>query len=372
MSRIEDPNLEGVAEKALEEPGPDGLTPEQFSARLAVKREQAAQDAGWVQPPGPDEEIVDAEAAEPPAEEDADPDAPEDEDEQPEGEEETPDEEDPDADAEQDAEDFYVGRYRTREDAEAGIAEQKRTIDRLYREMHEQREQRQQQVEQPQQQVDPAAWNQWAVEAVENGAGERGAMEALQTGGQAGYDIYAAHWMASEDPAERAQAVAFNNEVTRAYAEQRAIAAVAPLLQDRQQAAAVDEAEHARAKIAARHEDFGEYEDEMNRLIEEEVLPLETRQMLHGWATSGLEGKVAAWDYLYAQAKASAVPRREQARTQERARRRTSGDAAKVAATVSSSEATPTRTTLTESERAVIGKKNELRKEWNLPLLDEE
>jgi hypothetical protein len=383
-SQIEDPNLEGFSESAFDEPTDGMLTPEQFAARVAIKREQAAQDAGHTVPPGlgadveplPDEgtpdrdtetddevETPDAEPEKPDTEEDTEEEAPE----EPSAEEE---------EQEEDEEEFFLvtdsSRYKTPEAAAEAFSEKDRTIERLFKELNERDRQRQAEPQQPQE-IDVRAWNEWAAQVVESGAGEHGAMEALRTGGQQGYDIYAAHWIGVDDVEERAKAQAFNNVVQREFAAQSALRAVSPLLAERQKQTEGQEAEAARERVKQQHPDFDDYADEMDKLITEPGLLSENvRQWLFDLSKQGAEGKERAWDYLYMAAAAKAAPSRRKAADAERSRRRASADRAKVAATVSTSEGAATRTPLSEAELTEIRYKNRLRKEWGQPLLPEE
>lgn len=384
-AEIENPNPD--AEKALEEPGSDGLTPEQFAARLSVKREAAAQDAGWVVPPGhpddPDLVPIEDTEYEKPAEEpeeEAPAEAPEVDgeltDEQraavDEGltdeEQEAVDEMTPE---EQEA--FYVGRYKTREAAEEGLREKDLTIDRLFKELNDRRTEEDNPEQAQPQPLDTEAWHEWASGEVERGSGINGAVTALQSGGPQGYDIYLTHWMASEDLNERAQAVSFNNEVQRILAEQRALSAVSPLIDERRRMAGTEEAEQARIEVATKFSDFDDMQEEMDKLVNEDgALPQDTKVWLAQMASSGLEGKTRAWEYLYLAARAQREPRRARADTAEQKRRRSSGDAAKVAATVSTSEGTGARTPASPAEQRVLQRKQELRKEWGLDPLEED
>jgi hypothetical protein len=379
-AEITDPDLEGISDETLEtlgdEIGPEGLNAEQLAARVAIKRQQAAQDAGWTVPPGmgadveplpEEEEKGEEEPEEEPDEADEGEEAPE------EGEE--PEEAEEDEEAEE-PEDYYVSGYKTREAAEAGLAEKDRTIDRLFKELEDTRRGRAAEAEEAEQQpleLDVNAWNQWAAEAVEEGAGPQGAMAALEQGGPGGYDIYVAHWLASEEPGERARAIAFNNEVQRQLAPRYAVSALGPLIAERQRQDKASEAQMAKQAVAERHPDFAEMEEKMDELVKSEngLIPPDTREWLAGLAESGLEGKVRAWEYLYMAASAASAPTRRRASEVEKKRRRASADRAKVAASVSSSEGTQTRTPPPASELAVIRKKNALRNEWGLPLLEE-
>jgi hypothetical protein len=372
------------AAEAFEEPGADGLTSAQFAARVAAKREQAAQDAGWIEPPQPDGPVPEH-LREPEAEPEGqvEPLQPPEVVEEPEAEGEEPTdevegelEEGEIEDEDEEEGDFYLdaggSRYRTKEEAEDGFREQIKTINRLYRELHERNqaiEQALQEREQGQPQLDEEAWHGWAEEVVASGAGPDGAMAALERGGMDGYNIYLGHWMADED--DRARALTFNNMVMFSYAERRAALQQEAFAEQR---SPTEEAQLARQRAAAPYEDFEEYSETMDRLVKQEegLLPEETRQQLAQMAQSGLEGKRMAWDYLYQAAKAMGAPNRRKAQEAEKKQRRASGNAAKVAAMVSSSEATPTRTPLTEAELIVIRKKNELRERWGQELLPEE
>jgi hypothetical protein len=353
------------------------MTQQQFAARVAAKREQAAQDAGWVEPPQPDAPVPEemqskdeAEPVQPPVvvtDEPEEPVAP------PEpGEEEEPEEELEPGEEEAEEGDFYVGRYRDKESAEQGMREKDLTIDKLYRELHERNqaiEQALQQREFGQPQLDEEQWHSWAEEAVSNGVGPDGAMQALEAGGMDGYNIYLGHWMNDEE--DRARALAFNNMVMFSFAEQRASMQQQAFQEQR---APTEEAQLARQRAAAMYPDFDEYSEAMDRIadVNNGLLPEQTRQWLTDLAKKGLEGKTQAWDYLYQAAKATNAPNRRRAQEAERKQRRASGDRAKTQAMVSSAEGTPTRTPLTEAELTEIRYKNRLRERWDLPLLPEE
>ena len=365
---VEDPNLEDLPEEAYEEPGESGLSVPQLELRIRAKREQAMQDMGLLTPPQPDEPLdtEEPEVEDEPPPEDTEPGH--EEEPEPEEQEEPPQAEAPEA---EEADGFYVGRYRTREEAEAALAEARLTIDRLNNEkaMRE-REER----EQEQQQFSPQAWHEWSAEQMEQGVDAREAANvALQHGGEAAYDIFLAHWLA--DPEQAAQAHAFNNYVQRQVATQHALAAVQPLLQEQQTRSIESEAVQARAAVAARHPDFDELEQEMDRLVLSENGPIDegTKQWLEQTAlTGGVQGKVIALEHLYAIASQTISPKRRQARAAEQNRRKASADAAKVSATVSSSEASGARTPLSEAELAVLAKKNAIRAKLGQPQLPTE
>jgi hypothetical protein len=376
---------EEFPDEAWEEPGEDGLTRQQFAARLSAKREQAAQDAGWVTTPQPDAEVeTEEQPVQPPVTDEpppaAEPETVEEEGEEEEGvaeeeaEEEAaeePSEGEPEEEGEEPEAEYYAGRYLTKDATEDGLREKDATINRLYRELHEQRQEIEQALQEREagpQQLDTEAWNAWAEEAVSNGLGADGALAALSQGGQEGYNLYLGHWLNDED--ERATALAFNNEVMLSFAEQRAAMQAESF---REQRSPTEEAEVAKQRMAAARPDFNDYTETMDRLVEEPgLLPDETKQWLADLARSGLDGKTRAWDYLYLAAVALGTPNRRKAQAEERRQRKVSSDNAKVQAIVSSAEATPTRTPLTEAELTEIRYKNRLRERWDLPLLTEE
>jgi hypothetical protein len=384
-NEVVDPNTADLPDEAFA-PIEGSPSPLQLEARIRARREQAQQDVGAIQSPHHDpsieplevrddgtttveaEELPEAPEQEAPPEPPAEPPA-----EEPEGEEaEKKGEEQPEV--EEEDEDFYVGRYKSKEEAERGLAEKDKTIAQLFRERAERVGETQQQAQQTgEPQLDIPAWHEWASEAVENGDGMEGAMAALERGGAAGFDVYMAHWLQVEDEESRAQAYAFNQEVQRQYAAQTALAAVSPVVQQLQTNNAPNEAEAAKTVVAARYPDFNELQDDMDRLISDpNVLDDSTKNWLTQLAGQGMEGKARAWEYLYLTASATRAPQRAKAAKVERERRKTSADAAKVAAAVSSSEGSSVRTPLSEAELAVIRKKNGIRERAGLPLLPEE
>jgi hypothetical protein len=270
-----------------------------------------------------------------------------------------------DAAEEQARSEFYVGRYKTREDAERGIAEQKLTIDRQFNEMKRMREALAAQPEPQQQQLDLPQWEEWAQREVENGAGERGAIAALENGGYQGYQIYLKAWLDDEDG--RADAMLFNNAMMMEVADARAQAATAPIEQSADPGLVMVE---ARRMVEAKRPDLGEYESAMVEVVEQ--LDEGTRAWLTEQAQEGAEGQARVLDYLYLEARTRTAPKQAEAAAREAERRATSARRAKVGATVASAEATPARTPLNEAELAVIRTKNVRRKEWGLEPLPEE
>jgi len=348
------------------------LTTADLQARINLKREARYQDEIKIADtlddlePLPEEpgEVVSDEPAPPEEEEGAEPEG-----EPGEGVEEEP-EEGPGEPEEVVEDDFYVGRYKTREVAEDALAEKDRTIDRLFQELAE-RDQRQPQQPEGPAQLDVPAWHQWADQAVAEGQGISGAMEALRTGGPEGYDIYLAHWLS--DPEQVPQAQAFNNQVQRQFAANQAMQAMAPLVQREQERMIEDEAEVAKMIVADGKDDFDDLQDEMDRLVREDgLLPVETKQRLAAMAQQGgVEGKVHAWEYLYMAAQAAKGKTRAKAQRVEDGRRRAKADRAKIAATVSTSEGAATRTPLSEAESYVVKRKNAIREKLGQPLIEE-
>jgi hypothetical protein len=373
---IDDPNLAGI-EESMQKDG--DLNAADLQARINLKREAKYQDEGITVPPGlaegveplePEEETGGEVPDDGLAPEPEEPEAPE-EPEEPEAltEEEL-------AEAEAEAEDFYIetpaSKYRTKEAAEEAYAEKDRTIDRLFSELAQRDQQQPQEAEQGPAQLDVPAWDQWAEQAVAEGQGVQGAMEALRTGGAQGYDIYLAHWLSDPDQVPRAQA--FNNEVQRQFAAQQAMRAVSPLLQRDQERSVEQEAEIAKGIAAEDKEDFAELEAEMDRLVKEDgLLPAQTKQRLALMAQQGgVEGKVHAWEYLYMAASATKGKSRAKAQRVEDSRRRAAADRARVQATVSTSEGAQTRTPRTASEDYVISRKNAIRQKLGQPLIEDE
>ena len=360
MGVVDDPAMHGVEESFAKT---ENLTARDLQARINVKREQAEADSGWSAPSTMDTEVEPLEPDTGPVTEipdegetaPAEPEEPDTEDGQ-----EVPEEELP----EEPQDEFFVGRYKTREAAEAALAEKDRMIDQFFREREQYA-----QIEQEPQELDVGAWHEWAEQMVASGAGERGALEALQNGGAEGYDIYLGHW--ASDPDQAPLAHAFNNEVQRQFAEARAMQAVAPVMQREQASAAAGEAQRARAMISQQYPDFDEYDETINRLINEPgALPEETRMRLTQMAQIGLEGKLHAWDFLYHAAQASQGRKRGRAQAVADGRSKEASDRAKIAATVSASEGSQTRTPPSAAEAYVSDRKNAIREKMGLPLIE--
>lgn len=376
MGVIDDPNMAGV-EESLQKDG--DLTAADLQARINLKREQTYADEGITVPPGLGADVEPLEPLEE-REEPADEPPPREEEEaaepvEPPGVEEPGEQDEPKGQEEPEElaeeEDFYVARYRSREAAEEAYAEKDRTIDRLFQELAQRDQQQPREVQAGPAQLDVPAWDQWAEQAVAEGQGVQGAMEALRKGGPQGYDIYLAHWLSDPEQVPRAQA--FNNQVQRQFAAQQAMRVVSPLIEREQERSVEDEAEIAKEIAAEGRDDFAELEAEMDRLVREDgLLPDMTKQRLALMAQQGgVEGKIHAWEYLYMAASATKGKNRAKAQRVEESRRRAAVDRAKVAATVSSSEGAQARTPRTAAEDYVISRKNAIREKLGQPLIEE-
>lgn len=267
---------------------------------------------------------------------------------------------------------FFLGTYRSKEDAERGLAEKDETLKRLFSEKNllEQRlreaEDRRQQEEAEPQELDLPAWDQWALEQVEAGAGQAGAMAALREGGYEGYQVYLRHWLASEDPAERAEATLYNNEVVMSIAEVRAAVASQ---QARQQPSAAEQREQAYAQLKLRRPDLDDYHEQMTAIVSE--LPQEDILFLRRLAETGVEGQMRATEWLYQEAKSRGSSTSE-AQKVERQRRKASAAAATVQATSPSAEGTSSRTPPPAAEAEALKRKAGIRERMNLKPLDDE
>lgn len=350
------------------------LTVDDFAARLAAKRglanEQADLEEEAVEPeadpeptPAPDiestptpEEAAGAEAAADAAEEAL-------------GEEATAEERE-EARATAEAE-FYVGPYRSREEAEKGLAEKDaligshgHRIDEVTRQLEAL--QAQVEVDESPEELDTEAWQEWAEQKVSAGAGHTGALEALREGGYKGYEIYLRSWLS--DPEQIAEATLFNNALTMEMAEQRAAAAAAPTPEQQAQSVVADQ-QAAQAAVLARRPDMPEYTDAMGEVLDS--LPQERVDWLRAQAESGREGAELALEWLYLEARVHRSGPVTAAAEAERKQRTASADRAKLAATTSSAEGTPARTPLTEAERKGLAVRNRNREAWGLELVEE-
>lgn len=370
---VETPEVEAPEEEATAEaelPTIETYTVSDFKAALEAKRglvndqadleeeaeEPVAAPADIEVTPTP-EEAAGAEAAADAAEEALPDDATDEEREQ--------------ARAEAEAE-FYVGRYRTREEAEKGLAEKDAMIGRLGQQAGEAQRQlealqaEREKVDETPEQLDVAEWETWAEARVSEGAGNAGALEALKEGGYDGYQIYLKAWLS--DPEQVGDATLFNNALVVEMAEQRAAIASAPSPEQLDRNAA-DARAAAQASVLARRPDLPEYEEAMGEVLDS--LPQERLDWLRAQSESGREGMELALEWLYLEARVSRSTPSQAAAEAERKQRTASADRAKLAATTSSAEATPTRTPLTEAEKAGMAVKNRNRVAWGLDPIEE-
>lgn len=280
-------------------------------------------------------------------------------------------EEEIDAAREEAKDEFYAGRFKDREQTERALAEQNQLIGRQGQELGELRKQLQERADADAQpdQLNLPEWQQWAANSVEENTGnkaalEAGALEALKSGGYAGYEIYAQEWLSSEDERDRASAIVFNNAIMMELARQPQAQTAAPAA-----GSVSDEAAAARAIVIEKRPDFEELAEDMDAFVE--LADPETRQWLMEQAQDGVAGKARALDRIYLEAAASKSDSRMRAQVEERRQRVLSAGVAKVGATVASSEATSSRTPLTEAEQRAIDYKNRLREHWGTEQRDE-
>ncbi len=268
-------------------------------------------------------------------------------------------------------EDFFVGRYKTREDAEQGIAEQKLTIDRLNsernqltRELEETRAARQ---EEPQE-IDLPTWDAWAQEQVEAGIGEQAALQALEHGGYAGWEVLMKHWLASEDPQERAQATIHNNGMIMEIASARAAAAAN---ERANQPTEADLQAQAHSIAKQKYPDIDDFTAEMSKVVTE--MPEDEAAFLKSLIDEkGVAGRAQVLRMVYLEAKNRDGGAKVETAKAERQRRRVSEDRATTEATTSSSEGTrASRTPPPAAEAYAIERKRGLRERQSLPQLEE-
>lgn len=165
-------------------------------------------------------------------------------DEEPEGEPEAEEEDEPQAEAaeeegepsepEEQEDDFYLGRYKTREEAERGWLEKEQMISRQGDELAQMRERMSQfegYLAGQAQQGDPGDFEAWAEAKIEGGDAWGGASEALDAALQSGdpvyVDAYYEQWK-EIDPAEATRfRVMVDNQIAAAQAQaQQAMAPV--------------------------------------------------------------------------------------------------------------------------------------------------
>ena len=267
------------------------------------------------------------------------------------------------------AQEFYAGRYKTREAVEDALKEQIALIGRQGQELGQLRKQMDEQAaaaevapEEPQQ-LDREAWNSWAEEQVDNGAGAEGALAALREGGYAGYEIYLGKWLVSEDPQEGAAAVLFNNAMMmKIQEEQRAQDQVAAAPQYDPNT----ENDTARTMAASKRADWEEVQPYMNDALAQ--MDPDQREWLSSLAESGVEGKVRALDLLYLEAKARSGGSKQLAAQVASRQTAAATDRAKLDASDTPSIQSRARTPLSEADQVALDYGNARRKIWGTPL----
>lgn len=293
-----------------------------------------------------------------------------------------------DAAREQAAQEYYVSRYRTREEAEAAYAAKDSTIGRmgqklgqLERELAEARERKPEEAAEQapaEEELDVAAWSEWADHEITTGNAENAAIRALTEGGLDGYRVLINRWMGAVDEdgepdfEARTRAQQFNAEVRlemqrtagQPTQPQPVVPAQAP---PPEQPRPSTDGERIAAQhiLEAQYPDWEQHKEGMASIVE--TLDPETQQFLRSQAQMGIAGRAKSLEYLYLAAR----QRKAEAQRVADARSDASGDAAIVAATVASAEATTSRTPQSEAESSKQSRRNELRKEWGLAPLSE-
>jgi hypothetical protein len=169
----------------------------------------------------------------------------------------------------------------------------------------------------------------------------------------------------TSDPREISKAIKFNNEVVMSQAEVRAAAAAQ---RERQTPSSEDETAQAESLVKAKYGDLDDYKDDMTAVVDR--LSDADRIWLRQLAESGVEGKERAIEHVYLAAKAARPSNSAKAREAEKARRRTSAEAATLAATSPTAEGTSTRTPPPAAEAEGLRRKRGLRERMNLKIED--
>lgn len=288
-------------------------------------------------------------------------------------------------------EQFYVGHYRTKDDAEEGLKAKDSTIGRLGQRLGALERELAAAKAKPAEPETPAAetaqaeeldvpaWEEWAEHQVSNGNGEQSALKALEEGGIPGYELFMSHWMGARDPEtgqpdeeQRLAAMQFNNAVllelqqVRQQPQTQETPAAAPARPSPAAEPADGDLQAAEHILEAQYPDWRQHQGRMATLIP--TLPDETRAWLRAEASIGIAGRARALEYVYLAARQQA----QKAQATADAAAEASADAAIVAATVTSAEATRTRTPRPEAEQRALSRRNELRKEWRLPPVEDE
>ncbi len=270
--------------------------------------------------------------------------------------------------------------YASREEVEADLEAKERLIgkhgtrlDEMQRKLDDLEQQRQEEAAQPQQ-LNLPEWEQWAQEQVAGGAGEAGAMAALEEGGYEGLQVYLRHWLTvaeSETMTEqqaaqqRAQAVLFNNEIIMQIAETRAAAAAEA---KRQEPTAQDLSVQAHEIVKAKYADLDEYADAMAEVVTN--MSDEDAAFLRDIGQDGVRGRAKVLELVYREAKQSGATRKQKAQKVADARVDASAEAATLAATTSTTEGIAARTPPPAAEQVGLDRKRGLRERQGLEPLE--
>lgn len=275
------------------------------------------------------------------------------------------------------AEEFYVGRYKTRAEAEDAFAEKDRVLNESLRERAELRQQlrdqeaaRLEQEQQEPQQIDVPVWEQWADQQVAAGRAEQAALEAIQTGGVAGYNVLLRSWMnavdedGEPDTRARTDAVIFNNDFVMESARIRAQQAVEPVLDDRSERNGREDAQDAEAIIKSEIKDWSKLEPHMDTALE--ALTPGDREYLKELAGQGVTGKVQALRFVANATRGLSAEQRAQAQIRAHDEERASADRDILAATTVTSEARIPDTPRTEAQGRADKWVGDIRKEMGI------
>jgi len=278
-------------------------------------------------------------------------------------------EEEEETEAEEPVEDgFFIARYKSREEAERGLAEKDATIQRLYDERNQQLQYQQPEPEGPVQ-IDVEQWIEWAGEEIQRRDPREVFAEAVSHGGEdAGFLVIDAMY-ATGEPSMMREATTLATDYRMAYAQAVESQQRAPEIQRQQQAEVQRQAVQARAAMVNAYPDYEQVEAEMNSLVDS--LDSQTRVILEEVSKAGEEGKRFVLWTLYNAARSETPERLVEAKVTQLRKADERSRSKKIAASVASATASPERTPLTEAERDDLAVKNRIRKGAGLPLLDE-
>ena len=280
--------------------------------------------------------------------------------------------------------DFFVLRYKNREEAERGYAEKEATTQRANQRAAA-AEQRQaeleeqlaafQQYQQQSVQIDPNEWMEWAQESLQYVTPDQVWQRAWDEGGPTAADVVIQAMYISDNPAVRRYATQYDNALGRAFEQQEQAPELERQRQERAAQGYAQEAVSARAEMIRRHPDYEQAEDEMISFLTS--LDDNDRVILEQVAQAGgTVGKIHALSYLYNAVRSETPERLVEARVAERKKAEERSRAKKINATVALATASPERTPLTEAEREDIVIRNRIRgsdtgKASGMALLDE-